>query len=466
MSDKGNVLVVDDDPRLGQLVGYHLDKWGYRHQYVGDAEGMRAALAQQLFAVLLLDLRLPDADGMELLPFFKDHFPALKIIVMTAHGSVDLAMDAVRAGAFDFLTKPVDFDRCQVAVRNALQLAQREEAFQALQGVVSGRERLGTIIGGSPAMQAVYEIIVNVSASDCSVLVTGETGTGKELVAAELHRLSRRSEREMVTVNCAAIPAELIESEMFGHVKGSFTGAMQDKIGAAERANGSTLFLDEVSELHVGLQAKLLRFLQDKQVTRVGGGAPLGVDVRIVAATNRDPLEAVNQGKLRQDLLYRLNVVRIHLPPLRERRSDIPLLAETFLAHAALAHGKDCRRFAPDAIRILSDADWPGNVRQLKNVITETVLMHHGETITGTMLPQEVRSSATQRDRMKRTLTSPPSHMHVRPLWEIEKGALQQTLLACQGNVAQSAKLLEIGKATLYRKIKRYKLATLPAELA
>jgi len=456
--DKRRILVVDDDPRLCRLLVYNLEQWGYAVDSVGDAQAMRQALSCHDYAVAMLDVRLPDADGVGLLPEIAEAFPSTKVIMVSAHGSIEMAMDAVRLGAFDFLTKPVELDRCRVSVRNAFLLAESEREYEILREVISPRDRLGSMIGASPAMQVVYEIVENVAASDCSVLVTGETGTGKELVAAELHRLSDRGRHEMITVNCAAIPSELIESEMFGHMKGSFTGAAQDKEGAAERADRSTLFLDEIAELSPNLQAKLLRFLQDKQVTRVGGTKSRRVDARIVAATNREPDEAVANGKLRQDLLYRLNVIRIHLPPLRERRADIPLLAEAFLEEAAAANRKTFSGFDGYAMRVLMEADWPGNVRQLRNVVTETVLMNPGGAVTTKMIPEAIAESARRGERCRAAPARAPAPARIRPFWETEKSALQQALFACHGNVTGAAELLEISRPTLYRKIKSYGL--------
>jgi len=460
MKSRRNVLVVDDDPRLRRLLEYNLLQWDYSVDTASNAQEMRQALAATAYGVVMLDVRLPDADGVSLLGELTEAFPSTKILMVSAHGSVELAMDAIRMGAFDFLTKPVDLDRCNVSVRNAFQLVVSEREFDLLREVVTERNCLGSIIGASPAMQVVYEIITNIASSNCSVLVTGETGTGKELVAAELHRLSPRADRELVTVNCAALPSELIESEMFGHMKGSFTGAAQDKTGAAERADRSTLFLDEISELNIELQAKLLRFLQDKQVTRVGGVKSREVDARIIAATNRDPDEAVSGGKLRRDLLYRINVIRIHLPPLRERRSDIPLLCDAFLSEDAIAHDRDFKAFDAKALRILMAADWPGNVRQLKNIVTEIVLMNRGDCVTAEMVPEAVRASAECGERYRGPLatTRHAQHVRVRPFWETEKAVMQQALFACHGNVTTAAEVLEISRPTLYRKIKHYGL--------
>lgn len=458
-TDSRRILLVDDDERFCLLMRHNLERSGYTVDSAGDAIAMRRALRQEDYAVVLLDVNLPDADGVALLPELAELSPTTKIIMVSGHGTTEMAIDAVRAGAYDFLTKPLNFDRCCVSVRNAVHLAASERENEMLRQVATDRQRLGSMIGAAPGMQLVYQIINNVARSDVSVLVTGETGTGKELVAAELHRLSDRSRRDMVTVNCAAIPADLIESEMFGHVKGSFTGATQDKIGAAERADNSSLFLDEIAELDAGLQAKLLRFLQDKRVTRVGGTQTKTTDVRIMAATNCTPEKAVSSGKLRQDLLYRINVVHIHLPPLRERRSDIPLLAQAFLMESAPANQKSFRSIEGPALRLLMDADWPGNVRQLRNVITETVLMNCGETVTADMLPRAVAQSAKCHARQRLLTDSNGGRSHIHALWVQEKTAIQHALLAFSGNVAMAAEKLEISRATMYRKIRQYGLS-------
>ena len=452
------ILVVDDDARHCRLLQYNLDRWGYASDAVVSATMMRESLLRHSYALVLLDVRLPDGDGVSLLPEIEEESPGTKTIIVSAHGTIELAMEAVRSGAFDFLTKPLDLNHCQIAVRNALALADQERECELLKEVSTERDRFGSMIGSTPAMLVIYETISNIATSNCSVLITGETGTGKELVAREIHRLSTRGKRDLITVNCAAIPSELVESEMFGHMKGAFTGAVQDKAGAAERADGSTLFLDEIGELNTELQAKLLRFLQDKVVIRVGGIQSRKVDVRIISATNCVPEEAVSAGKLRRDLLYRINVIHIHLPSLRDRRPDIPLLARTFLADAAMESGKEFSSFDSRALRILMDAPWPGNVRQLRNVITETVLLNKGHRVTAEMLPEGIRSSARTGDRLRMESVHTAAQPRIRPLWELEKTVIQRALLACHGNVVDAAGVLEISRPTVYRKIKAYGL--------
>lgn len=448
------VLVVDDDASLRRLFEYNLTKWGYEAEVVDCGEQMDRALSRSRLDVVLLDVRLPDGDGIDFLPRIRDAYPQTQVIMVTAHGNVDMAMDAVRVGAFDFLTKPVDLDRLEVAVRNCVALVSTQEECAAARETADRRTSLGALIGSSQAMQAVYEIIENVAASDCSVLIVGETGTGKELVAEEIHARSQRGHRDLVAVNCAAIPAELLESEMFGHERGSFTGAHQQKIGCAERADRSTLFLDELGEMNLQLQAKMLRFLQSFELTRVGGARSIKVDVRVISATNRSPQELVRQGLLREDLLYRVNVVKVHLPPLRERRPDIPLLAETFLRKASNDSGKAFEQIDGKALRTLAGYDWPGNVRQLQNVIHEIVVLSSGSTVTAEMLPAEIVEAVQDGARFKRDDRPAASHVRIAPMWQVEKEHMRRALNACNGKVTEAAELLEVSKATLYRKIK------------
>ncbi len=457
-SDQARVLVVDDDDNLLRLFDYNLGRWGYQTCRANSGSTMHQALADNPFDLILLDVQLPDGDGIEFLASITETYPLTKVVMVTAHGTVDMAMDAVRLGAFDFLTKPVDLERLKIVVRNAVELSRSEAERNNLQAIVAGRDGFGNLIGTSSKMQVIYEMIANVAASDCAVLITGETGTGKELVASEIHGESHRGEQEMVTVNCAAIPRELVESEMFGHEKGAFTGAVQRKIGCAERANNSSLFLDEIGELDVVLQAKLLRFLQDGTFTRVGQASSIRSDARIISATNRDPAAAVAEGLLRQDLLYRINVVRIDVPPLRERRGDIPLLAESFLREATEDNHKSYAHFSDEIMHLLMNYTWPGNVRELKNVVTRMVVLNSGDSLESETIPIEIRESVANADRLKQPISSPPSHARIRPFWESEKAILHQALLACQGNVGEASKRLEVSRATLYRKITQYDL--------
>jgi len=458
------ILIVDDDASLLRLFEYNLDSWGYQTCSANCGEAMFQELADNPFDLILLDVKLPDGSGIEFLATIGETYPLTKLIMVTAHGTVETAMDAVRLGAYDFLTKPVDLERLKIVVRNAVELSQSEAKRDDLQTIVDGRDGFGALIGMSNRMQVIYELIANVATSDCSVLITGETGTGKELVALEVHRNSQRSAGEMVTVNCAAIPRDLVESEMFGHEKGAFTGAVQRKIGCAERADRSSLFLDEIGELDILLQAKLLRFLQDGTFTRVGQASSIRSDARIISATNRDPATAVADGKMRQDLLYRINVVRIDVPPLRERRGDIPLLADAFLRQATEDHHRPGAQFTDEAMRLLMNYTWPGNVRELKNVVTGMVVLNKDDSLEAAMVPAEIWDSVAIGDRLKQPLSSPPNHARIRPFWESEKAILNQALLACHGNVGEAAKRLEVSRATLYRKTKQYGLGTKGAD--
>lgn len=457
----GSVLIVDDDENIRRLFEYNVGQWGYSTQTAGSGGAMMEALAKSSFDILLLDLRLPDGDGIEFLPHLRREFPRTQVIMVTAHGNVDLAMEAIHSGAYDFLTKPVSLDRLQVTLRNGLSLVRTHEELSLASDLASQRTSFGAMIGGCPAMQALYTTIENVAASDCSVMIVGETGTGKELVAQEIHQRSKRKGMELVTVNCAAIPSELLESEMFGHEKGSFTGAFQQKKGCAEQAHRSTLFLDEIGEMDVKLQAKLLRFLQNYKFQRVGGNRTIEVDIRLISATNRNLQEQVKKGELREDLLYRIDVVKLVVPPLRERRPDIPLLATRFLRNSSLDNGKQFRSFSEDAMGVLVDYPWPGNVRQLLNVVAQTVVLNQGTEISLSMLPAELIRTVEQGARKQQgSISSPPKA--IVPLWRMEKEHMRRALLVCQGNVARAAEFLEVSKATLYRKIKEYDIGNDP----
>lgn len=450
---KKGVLVIDDDETIHRLFTYHLEQWGFQSTSTATLAEARKKLQVERFELVLLDISLPDGSGTDFLAEVRKSWPRMQVIMVSAHGDIEMAMDCVRNGAFDFVPKPMDLDRLEVSVRNAVKLAQSETEITVLRDLVDGRDSFGAMLGSSPTMQVVYEVIENVAAANCSVLVTGETGTGKELVAAEIHARSKRASRELIAVNCAAFPKDLLESEMFGHEKGAFTGAANRKIGCAERADKSTLFLDEIGEMPMELQSKLLRFLQDYKVTRVGGDTAIKVDIRLVCATNRDPLTMVEDKILREDLLYRINVVRIVIPPLRERRTDIPLLCKAFLAEAASENGKAFREFDKEAMARLCAYGWPGNIRQLKNVVTEVVILNQGEVVESGMLPPEIQtlSSDSPPDESQQNLDS-----RILPMWKVEKEHIRRTILRTGGNISEAARLLEISKATIYRKVKEF----------
>lgn len=375
---------------------------------------------------------------------------------LLSNGSVDVAVEAMRFGAFDFLTKPFDGKRLCATARNALKhqqlsslVAQYRENFE--------RSSFAGFIGASMAMQAVYRIIESAAPSKATVFITGESGTGKEVCAEAIHQCSPRRDQPFIALNCAAIPHDLMESEIFGHVKGSFTGAQGDRKGAASLADGGTLFLDEICEMDLDLQSKLLRFIQTGTLQRVGSGKLETVDVRFVCATNRDPLVEVKAGRFREDLYYRLHVIPLALPPLRERGEDILLLARELLLRYAGEENKRFRDFDADAVQVLLDYPWPGNVRELQNVVRNIVVLNDGELVSPDILPPPLNGGRTLAPEPVVGIADPQSESvvvrrQVRPLWQVEKEAIEQAIASCDGNIPKAAALLEISPSTIYRK--------------
>jgi two-component system repressor protein LuxO len=463
--------MVEDSASLSAVYEAYLSDTGHRLTRVGDLEGARRFLETGVPDVVLLDIELPDGSGLDLL----DHLIGMEgppqVIVMTAHGSSDMAVEAIRRGAFDFLTKPFDASRLQVTVENAvatLNLSRRDQELARLQ-----REHYGKFIGKSLAMQAVYKTIDSLAASNATGFIVGESGTGKELAAEAVHQHSDRADKPFIAINCGAIPAELMESELFGHVKGAFTGAINDRQGAASVADGGTLFLDEVCEMSLELQKKLLRFIQTGTFQKIGSNTLEKVDVRFVCATNRDPLEEVRQGRFREDLFYRLHVVPVRMPPLRERDGDVMMIANHFLRRFSDSEGRSFEGFSAEAGDMLQRYPWPGNVRQLQNAMHQLVVLHDGAVVEPGMLPDEVRAgeieagqrwagpaAADERNPFAEA-TRLPRHQRLRelvePLWLIEKRAIEEAIEACGGNVNRAAGLLEVAPSTLYRKLNQWR---------
>ncbi len=444
---KGTILVVDDDQEMRALLCDELSELGYR---VGAAASGRDALKQlgeEDFAVLLTDLRMQGMQGLELLNEAKRDHPGTNVIIMTAFGSVESAIEAMKQGAYDYVTKPVKNEELALVVEKAVRDAMLRREVQQLRRAVREDFSFHHILGKSKPMREVFDLIRRVADSQTNVLITGESGTGKELAAKAIHFNSDRRGGPFVPVNCAAIPEALLESELFGHLKGSFTDAKGDKRGLFEEANGGTLFLDEISELPVMLQAKLLRAIQEKEIRRVGSTKAVAVDVRIIAATNLSLTDEVKAKRFREDLYYRLNVIEIRMPPLRERREDIPLLVDAFLKKCAEANRKAVKGIGESALAMLLDYPWPGNVRELENVIERAVTLARGERVLPEDLPPAVHGSRGDRkvidDAADRTL----------PLEEVEKEYILRILDKTGGNKYQAAQLLGIDRKTLYRKL-------------
>jgi two-component system repressor protein LuxO len=453
------VLIVEDTPSLARLYAEYLR--GEPFAILIAETGARALeiLAETTPDVMLLDLQLPDMNGLDILRQLAARALPTVMLVITAHGSVGNAVEAMRCGAYDFIVKPFTAERLLVTMRNALERQKLSAIVSSLAEDYAG-DRFCGFIGGSLPMLAVYRIIESAAKSRATVFITGESGTGKELCAEAVHALSPRSEGPFIAINCGAIPKELMESEIFGHVKGAFTGAVSDRDGAATRAHGGTLFLDEICEMDLGLQTKLLRFLQTGTFQRIGSGKTEAVDVRYVCATNRDPWAEVQAGRFREDLFYRLHVIPCALPPLREREGDVLLIARHFLALYAAEEGKRFQTFAPPAEAAIRGYSWPGNVRQLQNLIRNIVVLNDGLEVTPAMLPEPLGplgdSDAPAFSKLHGRRASDngqaPATPPVRPLWEVEKEAIEKAIAMCDGNVPKAAALLDISASTIYRK--------------
>jgi DNA-binding NtrC family response regulator len=410
--------------------------------------------------VLVLDVNLPDMNGIDLLREVRSQGLPTEVVIVTVQASVRLAVESMREGAVDFLTKPFSADRLRVTVRNALERRRLQSQVAAVQEE-TGRDRFCGFIGHSMAMQSVYRILQNAAASKATVFVTGESGTGKELCADALHKLGRRREKPFVAINCAAIPRDLLESEIFGHAKGAFTGATADRAGAALQANGGTLFLDEICEMDLSLQAKMLRFLQTGAIQRVGEDKPRTVDVRIVCATNRDPQAEVLAGRLREDLFYRLNVIPVELPPLRERDDDVLLIARHFLHQYAKEDGKKFTAFAPDVGAALAAHSWPGNVRELQNVLRNIVVLHQAEMVELSMLPRALQTAvAPTRPLPAAAAVGLPGGngetVALEPLDTIVRRTIEHAIVRCDGNIPKAAAALQVSPSTLYRRLQAW----------
>ena len=440
---KPKVMVVDDTEGVRDLIGTILQRNGYEPLPKANAAQLLASFTEAQPDVILLDLVLPDGDGMELLPQIKKHWPDTEVIVLTGHATFDVAVEATKRGAYHFQNKPFDQKILLLSVERALEHRRLNQEASSL------RKALDTMSGGSspifqsPGMKAVVRAIERVAPSDVSILITGESGTGKEVVADLIHNLSPRNKGPLIKINCAALPRELIESELFGSVKGAFTGANVDREGLFRQAEGGTLLLDEISEMPIDTQSKLLRVLQEKEVRPVGGRASYKTDCRIIAATNRPPEEALKSGKLREDLYYRISAISVHLPPLRERREDIIPLANAFLKRYDAQAGRNLTGFTPLATEALRSFDWPGNVRQLQNEIQRAVLMCEGSQIDD----HDLSVTAATQAKGSPDLTL---------MEAMERNAILQMLKDTNGNKLETAKRLGIGRQTLYNKIKMY----------
>ena len=450
---RANILIVDDDKNICKMIEASLRKERrYEIETALSGEACLRIIKESPPELVLLDIQMPGIDGIETLHKIREENPYIPVIIMTAHGTIERAVTSMKAGAYDFLTKPFARDRLLVTVNNALMNSSLRREVDELRSELKSKYAFANIIGQSGVMQDVFRSIEKVFNSNVTVLIQGESGTGKELIARAIHYHSTaRAGKPFVAVNCSALPESLLESELFGHEKGSFTGAMGRRIGKFEQANGGTIFLDEIGLMTPATQSKLLRVLQEREFERVGGNELVKVDVRVISATNKDLEEEMKKGEFREDLYYRISVFPVKLPPLRERREDIPLLAGHFLQKYARQEGKTIEGITPDALDLMMAYHWPGNVRELENAMERAMVLASGIEISAKDLPAAVRSLGEKRIyESDNTLAS----------WieKLEEEALRQALLECEGNISQTAKKLGIGRATIYRKAKKYGL--------
>ena len=445
MKKKAKVLVVDDEVIIRDSLRDWLTDANYQVFTAENGAKALEIIQQQGLRIVIADLVMPGMDGIELMKRAKEISPNVEVIIVTAYGSIPTAITAMREGAYDYIEKPFCPERAEILIDKLVEHQELIEENLSLHQKLEERYRFENIIAKSPKMQQVIEVIKVVARSNATVLITGETGTGKEVVARAIHSQSHRHGKPFVALSCAALPESLLESELFGHEKGSFTGAYAQKKGKFEVANRGTLFLDEIGEMSANIQVHLLRVLEEKEFTRVGGNEPIKVDVRVISATNRDMKQAIASGQFREDLYYRLNVVNIELPPLRERREDIPLLAQHFLKKFAVENQKEIAGFSPETTDFLLRYDWPGNVRELENTIERAVILAQNPVI-------EV-ADLTQQNLMPAHPISPAISLK-----QVEKNHILNVLTETGGNYTEAARILGISRMTLYNKAKAYRL--------
>ncbi len=461
MAQPATILAVDDELEFLDTLADLLRRRGW---FVDTASNGYEALEKvglTGYSLVILDMFMPLIDGLATLRRIRKIDPALPVVVLTADGRVDTVVEAMKLGAYDYLQKPVDWTRLEVAVNNGLLTRELRGEVSRLRGQLQSRYGFTSMVGHSSKMQAVFRSVDRVIASDVSVMLRGESGTGKELLARAIHFNGPRKDGAFVAVNCAAIPDGLLESELFGHEKGAFTGAVARRIGKFEQADGGTIFLDEVGEMSPATQVKLLRVLQERQIERVGGSGPIDVDVRVISATNKDLEEELRKGRFREDLYYRLNVYPIFLPPLRERREDIPALVGQFLEKYSKRHGRQVRSISAQAMDYLVHYDWPGNVRELENVMERSLLNTTGTTLLPEHLPIFVISSRGGSHGNGQPIdlrTAVRLTREILPLREVEKEVLAHAVKLSNYNLSHAASVLGIGRTTLYRKLEKYNI--------
>ncbi|MBI9096110.1 MAG: sigma-54-dependent Fis family transcriptional regulator [Sphaerochaeta sp.] len=449
---KRSILIVDDEKNIRSGLAMAMELEGYESLTAEDGASAWALMGKKDVDLVITDLRMPNLSGGQLLQKITGAYPRLPVIILTGHGTIETAVDAMRKGAIDFFTKPVELDRLSLVVKKALSntdLYAEHERLKAEVETLKARNRYDRIVGKSQKMVALMDTVAQVAPTRASVLITGESGVGKELVADAIHELGNRSKGPFIKVHCAALSESLLESELFGHEKGSFTGAISQRKGRFELADGGTIFLDEIGEINGATQVKLLRVLQEKVFERVGGEKPVTVDVRIVCATNRDLLKEIEKGNFREDLYYRLNVVHLEVPPLRDRKDDIPLLMTSFLTQFNKENDKSLVGFSNGAKKAMLSYEWPGNIRELRNSVESAVVLSRSSVIEVEDLPPSVRLSASSAQLSLDVGIT---------LAEAEKKLIMSTLVMCGGNKTRAAEVLGIGRKTLHRKLQEYQI--------
>jgi DNA-binding NtrC family response regulator len=450
------ILIIDDEKSLLDLLSVVFKKEGYAVKSALSAAAGFEILAKEAVDLVVTDIKMPGADGMDVLRYARENLPDLPVILITAYGSIAQAVEALKAGALDYVVKPFDVEELKIIVGRGLASRRLKQENILLKRDLKDRYSFEQMIGKSRPMQEIYILIEKVASTDSTVLITGDSGTGKEMAARAIHLQGARRDHAFVSINCAALPENLLESELFGHVRGSFTGAVSDKKGMFELAQRGTLFLDEVGEMSPWTQVKLLRALQERKVRRVGGADEIPVDVRIIAATNQDLKKRIQEGKFREELFYRLNVISIDMPPLRKRVEDIPILIAHFLQKYCDKMGKRPKRFTPDVVGLLEGYAWPGNIRELENVIERIVAIEDRETVTAACLPQEIVSP--QKKKLETQELFAPGFNLTRHLDEITKKYIQEALSVTGGSLQKAAPLLGLSYRTIRYLIGKYDL--------
>jgi len=459
MRSLSQVLLIDDDAHNREALSLLLNKAGYQIGTAASGEEALAILAETPYAVIITDLFLPGVSGIDILKKVKSDYPYSNVILITGHGSAETAVEAMKEGAFDYITKPVAFDKLEILITKALEKSNLVAENLYLRQQLRGRFSFDNIIGHSPAMQQVFARLDKIVHTDSTILILGESGTGKELVARAIHFNGARRDKPFVAINCGAIPADLLESELFGHVRGAFTGAVSDKPGKFEQADGGTVFLDEIGTMPQHLQMKLLRVLQEQEVERVGGSKRTKLNVRVISATNAELEKEIKNGRFREDLYYRLNVIPIQLPPMRNRREDIPLLARHFLQQTCSEMSRPLMSVSPDAMRALEEYDWPGNVREMQNIIERTIALSDNDRIEKSDLPADIGGKIDEtKNQPGNPLVTDAGIDMPGTINAIEARMIRDAMDLAGGVKARAANLLKVNRTTLVEKIKRHKL--------